>query len=248
MNSIDPVGVRARFLAAISAVSSDRGRPRQLCEACVQVLAVARAGIAVQVAGPGLEKLCASDAVAQKLEWMQITVGEGPGVDAVVGGGPVLVADLAADSRWPVFVAEATALGVGAMYALPLQIGAIRVGVLDLYRDQASTLDSQDFADAVAVAEVVTALLLSKDQAGRIDESLGVWWEQPSTTREVHQATGMIVAQLGVSAREAYVRLQAYAYAHGRLLHDVAHDVVDRRLRFHPDPDPDTDPLTPTTG
>jgi len=53
---------------------------------------------------------------------------------------------------------------------------------------------------------------------------------------EVHQATGMVVAQLGVSATDALARLRAYAFVEQRLLSDVAHDVVSRRLRFTRDP------------
>lgn len=103
------------------------------------------------------------------------------------------------------------------MYALPLQVGAIKVGVLDLYRDAEEPLSSADFSDAVEIAELVTA-------------TLGPWWDQPLSTREVHQATGMIIAQLGVDAGEAYVRLQAYAFAHRHLIREVAYDVVERRL------------------
>jgi hypothetical protein len=47
----------------------------------------------------------------------------------------------------------------------------------------------------------------------------------------------MIIAQLGVSAAVALIRLRAYAYAHDRRLRDVARDVVARRLRFHADGD-----------
>jgi hypothetical protein len=50
----------------------------------------------------------------------------------------------------------------------------------------------------------------------------------------------MIVAQLGVTAHDAYVRMQGFAYAGGQMLSEVAHAVVTRRLRF--DPDPDADP------
>ena len=49
---------------------------------------------------------------------------------------------------------------------------------------------------------------------------------------EVHQATGMVSVQLGVSLAEALVRLRAHAWAEDRLLADVAADVVARRLRF----------------
>src|SRR5437763_51787 len=56
-----------------------------------------------------------------------------------------------------------------------------------------------------------------------------------SPQSEVHQATGMITVQLGVTVAVALVRLRAYAYAHDRRLRDVAADVVARRLRFDPD-------------
>jgi hypothetical protein len=42
----------------------------------------------------------------------------------------------------------------------------------------------------------------------------------------------MISVQLGVSLAEALVRLRAHAYAEGRLIAEVAADVVARRLRF----------------
>jgi AmiR/NasT family two-component response regulator len=54
---------------------------------------------------------------------------------------------------------------------------------------------------------------------------------------EVHQATGMILAQLGVPAQEAFVRLRAHAFATRRPLDDVARDVVARLLVFTQDMD-----------
>ncbi|MFF4804048.1 ANTAR domain-containing protein [Streptomyces sp. NPDC001351] len=56
---------------------------------------------------------------------------------------------------------------------------------------------------------------------------------------EIDQASGMVMVQLGVGIEEAFVRLRAYAYAHGRRLADVAADVVARQLRFPPDAEPD---------
>ncbi len=207
-------------------------------------LPVHRAGIAVHLDGVGLEVLCASDSLAERVEWAQVGLGEGPAWAAVASGGPVIVADLAVvDERWPVFSAEASAAGIGSMWAVPLQVGAIKVGVLSLYRDDVKQFDPEDFADAVAVADLVTAILLTVGRTGRITEPLGSWWDQPLSTREVHQATGMIMAQLGIDAKDAYVRLQAYAYAMQRQTRDVAHEVVQRRLRFDRDPDPDPEPF-----
>jgi hypothetical protein len=241
MNGDRPLGAKARFLAAVSKLETAGDDPVHLCQACVDALPVQHAAIAVHVDGAGLEVLCASDDIAEQVEWAQITLGEGPGVDAVTTGGPTVVSDVGRpDGRWPSFAAEAVKSGVGALYSLPLEVGAIRVGVLNLYRDEPAELDPRDFADAVAVAELVTAILLTVGRTGRISESLGPWWDQPLSTREVHQATGMIMAQLGVTAQEAYVRMQGFAYANDRMLSEVANAVVKRVLRF--DPDPDSDP------
>jgi hypothetical protein len=236
VHTSDPLGARARFLAAVDKAAELGDQPVRLCQASVTSLPVQRAGISVHVDGVGMEVLCASDNVAERVEWLQVSLGEGPAWEAVASGGPVVVADLGhVDGRWPVFSSEASASGVGSMLAVPLQVGAIKVGVLDLYRDDAQPLASRDFADAIAVADLVTAILLTVGRTGRISETLGPWWDQPLSTREVHQATGMIMAQLGADARDAYVRLQAFAYGAHRTIDDVAHDVVARRLRFDPE-------------
>jgi hypothetical protein len=61
---------------------------------------------------------------------------------------------------------------------------------------------------------------------------------------EIDQATGMLTEQLGVGIAEAFIRLRAYAYAHDRRLSDLAGDIVARRLRLRPDPDPCADGQT----
>ncbi len=203
----------------------------------------------LSVSGAGLEFLSASDRLAERLEWTQITLGEGPALDAISRGVPISIPDLTqSEGLWPAFLAEISGHGIGGMYALPLQIGAIKVGALDLYSDLDVPLATAEFADAVAISELLTAVLLNTDRDGRLPDSLGSWWNQPLGTREVHQATGMVMAQLGTDARSAYVRLQGFAFGNNRLLTDVANDVVNRRLRLHSDPGdgaphrPSTDP------
>jgi hypothetical protein len=48
----------------------------------------------------------------------------------------------------------------------------------------------------------------------------------------VHQASGMVAAQLGVSVGQALIRLRAYAFGNDRPLTEVAKEVVARTLRF----------------
>lgn len=206
-----------------------------LCAAALE--AVNADGAAVTLAGPSARDLIyASGHAAAEIEEWQVTCGEGPGVDALEAGGPVFAVDLlrpAFEVRWPVFTPAALRSGANAIFALPLQAGAIRLGVLCLYRAKAGNLDAEQLADALGFADAALALLLDGAEAGRL--------EADHRQAHVHQATGMVLAQLGVSAEVAFVRLRAYAFAHDRRLGDVARDVVSRRLRFEPDPPKEAD-------
>lgn len=89
--------------------------------------------------------------------------------------------------------------------------------------------------DAFALAGAVTLLLAHRQSAwiDRAGDGPQPGWARAATYRaEVHQATGMVSVQLGVSLAEALVRLRARAYADGRPIAQVAADVVGRRLRF----------------
>jgi hypothetical protein len=175
------------------------------------------------------------EAVGTRLEELQFTLGEGPSPDAAVGGVPVLTPDLAASlARWPVFAPAAMDLGARALFVFPLRIGAIGVGTMLAHRSAPGTLTAGQITDALALADAVTLALLHRQWSSPEDtEQPGPGWALPATYRaEVHQATGMVSVQLGVSLAEALVRLRAHAWTQDRLLADVAADVVARRLRF----------------
>jgi hypothetical protein len=190
-----------------------------------------------------------TDDVSEQLAELQLTLGEGPCTDASASGGPVLASDLGeieAAGRWPVFTSAARLAGAGAIFAFPLRIGAIRAGVMGLYRERPGPLSAAQLGDALIFAD--TALLLLLDFPGQAAGSLPAWsgpGGQPLDLAlhraEIDQATGMLTEQLGVGITEAFVRLRAYAYAHDRRLADVARAIVARRLRLHPDPGPAKD-------
>jgi hypothetical protein len=215
-----------------------------VCAVALSDAGVDHAAVAVTLSASPRETLYASDRVAAEVEELTLTLGEGPGVDAFTGG-PALVADLNTPdclTRWPVFAPAAVHAGVRAVFALPLQVGGIRLGVLDLYRARPGELHRGELADALVLADTACALLLD---AGPQRDRLAGHADGPepagSPHPEVHQATGMITVQLGVSMAVALVRLRAYAYAHDRRLRDVARDVVARRLRLEPDTGPGQD-------
>jgi hypothetical protein len=250
----------------LAAHAADRGGPAtaaDVCAVCVATVAVSGAAVtATGTAGAGQagtgHVICVTDEVGEQLEELQLTFGEGPRGDALAAGAPVLVPDLDASdivSRWPAFGPGAQLAGAAAVFAFPLQIGAIRVGVLGLYRRLPGPLSTRELGDSLMLADAATVLLLDRQdrdgRAGIPDGDGGTntdgvlnWNDRAGPggqpldlglhRAEIDQATGMLTEQLGVSIDEAFVRLRAYAYAHDRRLVDVARDLVTRTLRLGP--------------
>jgi hypothetical protein len=217
-------------------------------DACAAAVAGVRVTGAWLSAGDGAEGghlMRATNEVSRRLAEVQLTLGEGPSPDAFASGGPALASDLSdgdAGLRWPAFATAASQAGAAAVFAFPLAIGAIRAGVLGLYRDRPGPLTGRQLGDALLFADTATLLLLNAPPDGssaaepRPDPADFPWHRT-----EIDQATGMLTEQLGVSITDAFVRLRAYAFANDLRLADVARDIVARRLRLHPGPGPSPD-------
>jgi GAF domain-containing protein len=217
-------------------VGDDRALAERVCRACVVGLDVDGAAISLLTASSARETLCATDATAELLEDLQFSLGEGACMEAALTGRPVLVPDLHHSTEvghWPVFAAAVLEQSdVGALFAVPLQWGTINLGVLDLYRTAPGSLSGAQLRDAISAADMAALMFLGM----RTDPGDGAWLDHSLHGRaEIHQATGMVLVQLGVSATDALARMRAYAFVEQRLLGDVAHDVVSRRLHFTPD-------------
>jgi AmiR/NasT family two-component response regulator len=99
-----------------------------------------------------------------------------------------------------------------------------------LYRHRPGPLADDERALGLVVADVATQIVLAVQAGAPPDTVHALLAGEPAHWAEVHQATGMVSVQLGVSMDEAFVRLRAHAFADGRSLRDVARDVVSRRL------------------
>jgi hypothetical protein len=218
---------------------------RRLCEVCAETSETTGAGIMLMSDDVPRGSACSTDDVSAAIEELQYTLGEGPSVDAHAQDRPVLEPYLAHARvpRWPAFAPAALAMGVKAVFGFPLHVGAVRLGSLNLYRGEPGTLTDDQHADALAVADVAaqTILLL---QANAPPDKLASELEAGGEFQYVvHQASGMIGAQLDVSIVQALIRLRAYAFANDRPLAQVADDVVARTLRFDDRSDAGATPL-----
>ncbi|WP_246670032.1 GAF and ANTAR domain-containing protein [Arthrobacter zhaoguopingii] len=200
--------------------------------------------------------LSATDPVAQTLEEAQFDLGEGPRWDAVRTRLPVLIPDVRENAflQWPAFGEVLARLEVGALFVFPLTVGAIDLGVVELHRTSPGSLSgSERLAVEVLAGETAWALLrwtLQDAQPGAPaifpsvgDSNTGTGATPgtasapaglPNSRREIHQATGMVLAQADVSAAQALLLLRGHAFSHQQTLHQTALQVIRRELNFTP--------------
>jgi GAF domain len=208
------------------------------CDAGVRLVEASGAGLTLMNGAGRSESRYATNETGSLLDDAQFTLGEGPGPDAFRTAMPVLVDELdsgPAHRRWPLFTAAAIDAGAQAIFAFPLRTGAVRLGALVLHRTTLGPLAPDQVADALVLTDVILSLLLDEMTSVRrpLTEEIRL------TGAEIHQATGMVSVQLGVTVEEALIRLRAYAFAHDQPIAAVAHEVVARRLRMGPPLEPD---------
>ncbi|MGE0727330.1 MAG: ANTAR domain-containing protein [Acidimicrobiia bacterium] len=230
---------RSRLLRQLHSSGGPVAGTDHLIALCASATGVTGAGLMLMSGDVSLGSVAATDAVSALIEDQQFALGEGPCIDAYRLDRPVLEPDLANPRvpRWVAFTPAVLAAGAGAVFGFPLQVGAARLGALNLYNDRAGELQPQQHADALIMAAIAAESLLLM-QAGAKSGELAAELETGANLHAVvHQATGMVSAQLGIYTTQALIRLRGHAFGHGRPLVDIASDIVERRLRF-PTPDP----------
>ncbi|WP_167580826.1 GAF and ANTAR domain-containing protein [Kineococcus rubinsiae] len=217
----------------------DAELPQRLAESCAAALPGAGVGLSLTTPAGPAGVLAATRGTGAAVEELQLTLGVGPCRDAWTSGRPALHADLAATgaARWPAFVAGALGAGVQAVFAFPVRVGAVRLGVLDVSRAARGALDTAELATALTYADAAVAVLVHL-QAGRgAGDGPPLALRLVEDSAEVHQATGMVSVQAGVGVAQALGLLQARAFAGGRPLREVARDVLRGAVRFTRDDD-----------
>ena len=220
--------VLAQLARVVAREGSSQPLPVRLCQASTTILGADGAALTLSYTEPTRLTVCATDDVAAHLEDLQDVLGEGPGPDAYRTGRMVRTSLGEDASRWwPNFAAAAhSAVGPVTISALPIRPGMDVLGVLTLYQLPARPLE-RDPAVAQFLADAVGAALL-RDGGLKTDVGDGPW----SARAHVDQATGMVVAQLGVSPEDAVALLRAHAYADGASMGEIAMEVIERRLDF----------------
>lgn len=213
-------------LARIVARDADRlPLGARLCTAAVDILGVKGAVLTFGYQEPARLTVWASDETVSRLDGLQEVLGEGPGWEAFRSN-EIVEGTLESNERWPLFSRAARAdLGPLALCAVPMRPGGEPMGVVLLY--EAVRPFALDLETAQLLADAVGAALL-RTPGAELEDLEGPWRARSA----IHQAVGMIMAQLAISPEDALVLLRAHAYAHDATLDAIAGRVVARELDF----------------
>ena len=216
-----------------------RGEPLPLRLLRASTVILGADGAAITLANTAADRmtLCVTDEIAARLEDLQEVMGEGPGeeafsrgliVDAFLGAGEVFGAG---ERRWARFADPAVELlGELSILAVPIRPGSVVLGVLTAY-SRGRRPPRHDLPTAQFLVNAVGVALI--DDAEAVATGTSSLDGGPWTSRDqIHQATGMVIAQLGISSEDALALLRAHAYAHDHSLADISKEVVARRLDF----------------
>ncbi|OLT46149.1 ANTAR domain-containing protein [Cellulosimicrobium sp. CUA-896] len=240
----DDAGVLALLAAAVARNADVEPLAARLCRACLEVLGADGGSITLLPASAGQLTVCTSDVTSARFEDLQDVLGEGPTrmahtegrvvvaavdgesfVDVVLDGdgdGHHLTGE---DSPFPMFLELAPEVAAPVtVFAFPMRPGGNAIGVLTCHAASGELAIS--LHDCLRLADAVGAALLGDRES--LSATAPGWRERA----KIHQATGMVIAQLGLPAEDALALLRAHAYAGGVTLDEVAERVVARQLSF----------------
>ena len=167
---------------------------------------------------------------------VQYSLMEGPCVTAAAQRRTVRSGLLELDPQWPRFGPRVAQLGVQSALSLPLLVGDLLVGAMNVYSRERDAFDEHaqrvgELFAAPAAVSVHNALVL--EQARRLTEQL----QSALTSRAaIDQAVGILMARQGSTAEDAAASLRRMSQVTSRGIHSIARDVVEEavaRARRH---------------
>jgi len=197
----------------------------------VALLSADAAGIMLVEPGGRLRVVASSSEESGWTELMQIQADEGPCVDCVRTGQPVVVTDLAeAAGRWPQLVAALAGKGsYRSVHALPLRLRGQAIGGMNLFHTRPGPLPEADLRLGQALADVATIGIL-QERAIRHGEIVTEQLQTALDSRIVIEQAKGVLSQFGhLTMATAFERLRRYSRGHHLLLGEVARRVIAER-------------------
>lgn len=172
--------------------------------------------------------MAASNESGKMLELLQIQSEEGPCLDCVTTGVPVVNADLAhAADRWPRFAPRALEAGFRAVHAFPMRLRSQVIGALNLFGSEDALFSADEIRVVQALADVATIAILQERSLSRAENLTEQLQGALNSRIVIEQAKGALAYADGITTAKAFDLMRSTARSERRLLVDVATEVLE---------------------
>ncbi len=159
---------------------------------------------------------------------LQYEQGHGPCMDAGRGGVLLRVDDMRTEQRWPDYVARVLPTGVRSSLSVPLPYQGASIGALNNYSTQPAAFASpESLAAGLEVAEVVAVAVANADAHWQLGEQARNMRIAMESRAVIEQAKGVLMAQRGIDAQQAFDMLREASQRYNRKLRDIALGIVE---------------------
>jgi hypothetical protein len=224
----DRASLLMRLISMMLKGSAELSQTARICAAARDIVGADGASVTIDNTVPHRVTLCATDERSSELDNLQEVLGEGPCRDAFSSQLPVSTGvDRWAASRWPAFIpaAERVVGPEGVLWSLPMHADSKVIGTLNLYRLSGAAL-AEPIDTAQVLADAAAAMLMTNPAAGSQYAVADRW----AARALVHQAVGILMAQLSLGPDDAMAVLRAHAFTAAAQLAQVAQNVIDGGL------------------
>lgn len=214
MVSIDPEALTAslhRLTERTNAPITVLTALDEVTQACVALFRVTGGGIMIADEQNITRYVSATDDQGRLLETEETDTGQGPCTDAFITDQVCASTDVVADPRWPDLAERLAGRGIHAVLGIPVRLGAVPVGTLNLYRDHPHSWHDSECATLSRYAGVIETTLtaaLRAHTAGELANQLQYALDHRVT---IERGIGYLMARDHLDAVTAFGRLRQAA-------------------------------------
>jgi GAF domain-containing protein len=199
---------------------------RRVLGATRELFSASGAGLMLVDDSSALCAVAATDEAGRRLEARQEEVGHGPCVDSLLLDQVTETSDLAEDERWPQLVPELPRAGVRAVLGVPIHLGGVAIGSLNVYRDAPYRWDGSEIAALTSYSSLIESVLGAALQAHQRTQLAEQLQHALDNRVVIDRAVGAIMARERVDPVTAFNRLRSTARSSERKIVDVAEQLL----------------------
>ncbi|MEW1805875.1 GAF and ANTAR domain-containing protein [Pseudarthrobacter sp. NPDC080039] len=162
------------------------------------------------------------------LDRIEQTLGDGPCVEALQTGVPVLMGDVSSDGRWPEYRSALATAGVASALGIPMALDSESGAVLDFFAPAGGLFDEQAVASGVRFADMAAKALRLAIRIASADQRAENLKAAMDTRTVIDLACGIIMAQNKCSKDAAFDLLRSASNTRNQKLNELAQALVNR--------------------